>query len=254
MSGQAIDIKTLDGVADAYLSQPDDGERHPAVLFIMDALGLRPQVESMVDRIAARGFAVLAPNVFYRNGRAPLLAIPDLGDPAQREAYFAVIMPLIVGLTQELIVRDAPAYLDLLEQVGRGPVAITGYCMGGRAGWHIAAAFPDRVAALGAFHTGGLVADGDDSAHLSAGRITAEVYLGPADNDQSMTAEDIATVERALDQAGVRYRSELYEGAVHGYTMADTPMYSEAAAERHFTELFALLDRTIGVPAAAGRP
>ena len=252
MSGQTIDVTTKDGVADAYLSQPDDGERHPAVLLIMDALGLRPQIERMADRIAGRGFVVLAPNVFYRAGRAPLLPVPDLADPAKRDSYFATIMPLIHGLTRELIVRDAPAYLDLLEEVGRGPVAITGYCMGGRAGWHIAAAFPDRVAALGAFHTGGLVSEADDSPHLSAGKLTAEVYLGPADNDQSMTPEDIATVERALEQAGVRHRSELYEGAVHGYTMADTPMYGEAAAERHFTELFALLDRTIGAPAATG--
>ena len=202
MSGQAVEIKTQDGVADAYLSAPDDGERHPAVLLIMDALGLRPQIEQMADRIAARGFVVLAPNVFYRAGRAPLVPIPDLADPAEREAYFKVIMPLIVGLTRELVVRDAPAYLELLEEVGDGPVAIIGYCMGGRAGWHIASAFPDRIAALGAFHTGGLATDDDDSPHRSAGKIAAEVYLGHADNDQSMTPENVATVERALDEGG----------------------------------------------------
>jgi len=33
--------------------------------------------------------------------------------------------------------------------------------------------------------------------------------------------------------------------------MADTPAYNEVAAERHFTELFALLDRTIAAPAGA---
>jgi dienelactone hydrolase len=50
-----------------------------------------------------------------------------------------------------------------------------------------------------------------------------------------MTPEQIATLEQALDDAGVRYRSDLYEGAVHGYTMSDTPVYDQAAAERHFT-------------------
>jgi len=44
----------------------------------------------------------------------------------------------------------------------------------------------------------------------------------------------------------VRYRSELYGDAAHGYTMADTPSYDEAAAERHYTALFELLDRTLG--------
>jgi dienelactone hydrolase len=40
-----------------------------------------------------------------------------------------------------------------------------------------------------------------------------------------MTPEQIAELERALDAAGVRYRSEVYRGGAHGYTMADTPAY-----------------------------
>jgi carboxymethylenebutenolidase len=90
------------------------------------------------------------------------------------------------------------------------------------------------------------VTDDEDSPHRSAGSLAAEVYLGFADNDRSMTAEQIAEVERALNAAGVRNRSELYRGASHGYTMADTPAYYEDAAERHYTELFALLKRNLG--------
>lgn len=115
--------------------------------------------------------------------------------------------------------------------------------MGGRLGWRIAASHPDRVVALGGFHTGGLVTDAPDSPHHSAGEMKAELLFGHADHDPSMNAEQIATLERALDDAAVRYRSELYEDAMHGYTMADTAAYDEAACERHFTELFALLDR-----------
>jgi carboxymethylenebutenolidase len=43
----------------------------------------------------------------------------------------------------------------------------------------------------------------------------------------------------------VRYRAEVYQGARHGYTMADTAAYDEAARERHFRELRALLQRTL---------
>jgi carboxymethylenebutenolidase len=244
MRSEMIDVTTDDGIADAYLARPD-GEGHPAVLLVVDAFGLRPQIERMADRIAAQGFVVLAPNVFYRTGRAPVVPLDGLGDPEQRASVFERVMPLIRELTPERIVRDGGAYLDRLEQAGRGPVAITGYCMGGRAAWRIAAAYPERVAALGGFHVGGLVTDDDDSPHRSAGSLAAEVYLGHADNDRSMTPEQIAAVERALDAAGVRYRSELYRGAAHGYTMADTPAYDEAAAERHYTELFALLERAL---------
>jgi carboxymethylenebutenolidase len=109
----------------------------------------------------------------------------------------------------------------------------------------IAAAHPDRVAAVGGFHTGRMVTEEEDSAHLLAPRVRAEVYWGHADQDQSMTAENIATLDRAMDEARVRHTTELYTGAQHGYTMADMGAYSEAAAERHFTALFALLQRAV---------
>jgi carboxymethylenebutenolidase len=240
MPGETIDITTPDGVADAYLARPDDGD-HPAVLFVMDAYGLRPQIEEMADRIADQGYVVLAPNVFYRAGRSPVVSLEGIGDPDRRSEVFGRVMPLVQGLTTDQIVSDGAAYLDRL---GSDPVAITGYCMGGRLGWRIAAAYPDRVAALGGFHVGGLVTDGGDSPHRSADRLRAEVYLGFADNDRSATPEQIAEVDRALDAAGVRHTSEVYPGAAHGYTMADTPAYQEAGAERHYRELFALLERT----------
>ena len=60
-----------------------------------------------------------------------------------------------------------------------------------------------------------------------------------------MTLEQIAVLEQALNDAGARYRSELYEGAAHGYTMADTAAYDQAACERHFSVLFALLGRAL---------
>jgi carboxymethylenebutenolidase len=245
MPVQNVDITTADGVADAYLARPDE-EPHPGVLFIMDAFGLRPTIAEMMERIAADGYVVLAPNVFYRAGRSPVLPMPDLSDPDQRTAFFEKLRPMIDQLTSARIESDAAAYLDFLaESAGSGPVALTGYCMGARVGWRIAAALPDRVAALAGFHAGGLVTDDPDSPHRSASDISAELYFGFADQDPSMTAEQIATFEQTLKEAGARYRSETYEGAKHGYTMADTAAYDEPSRERHFRELRSLLDRTL---------
>jgi carboxymethylenebutenolidase len=245
MQASSVGVTTADGVADAYLTRPDGAGTYPAVLFVMDAIGLRPRIEEMADRIAAQGYVVLAPNVFYRAGRAPELALPDFTDPAARAAFMDAVRPLMEQLTVDRTASDGAAYLDELARLAPGPVAITGYCMGARVGWRIAAAHPDRVVALGCFHGGGLATDAAESPHRSAADLTAELYLGHADQDRSMTVEQIAVLERALDDARVHYRSELYEGAAHGYTMADTAAYDEAACERHFSELFALLDRTL---------
>jgi carboxymethylenebutenolidase len=215
------------------------------VLFIMDAYGLRPRIQEMVDRIAERGYAVLAPNVFYRAGRSPVIPFPDMSDESSRGDFFKQVMPLMAELTPERMAADGAAYLDELAKHADEPVAITGYCMGTRLGIRIAAAHPDRVAALAGFHGGGLVTDDAASPHLSAGALRAELYFGHADNDGSNSPEQIATLDAALDAAGVRHTTEVYEGAAHGYTMSDTPVYDEQAAERHFAALFDLLDRTV---------
>ncbi|MFK4274418.1 dienelactone hydrolase family protein, partial [Streptomyces milbemycinicus] len=105
--GTAVDIPTQDGIADAYLAHPDDADRHPAVLLYMDAFGLRPHLRTMADHLAGAGYTVLVPNVFYRQGRAPLAELPDFIDPAARPEILENILPAARALTPELAMRDA---------------------------------------------------------------------------------------------------------------------------------------------------
>src|SRR5690348_2231606 len=130
VSTTTIDIPTPDGTADAFLARPDDGQAHPGVLFYMDAFGLRQQVFDMCQRIAEAGYVVLAPNLFYRDGRAPLIPdLPDLMKPENRDKLFTVLGPFMANVTPDGGMRDARAYLDLLagrDDVSDGPVGITG--------------------------------------------------------------------------------------------------------------------------------
>src|SRR3954463_3505537 len=126
MRSTHLDIQAPDGVADAYLTRPDDGERPPGVLFLMDAFGLRPRIEEMADRIAQRGYAVLAPNLFYRAGRSPVLPFPDMTEEGARAEVMRGVRPLRGELTQERMAADGGAYLDELAKVADGPVGITG--------------------------------------------------------------------------------------------------------------------------------
>ncbi|MFF4659192.1 dienelactone hydrolase family protein [Streptomyces sp. NPDC001381] len=247
VQGTAVDIPTEDGVADAYLAHPGDGTPRPGVLLYQDAFGLRPHLRSMADRLAGAGYTVLVPNVFYRHGRAPVVELPEFIDPSARPDIFAGLRPVMESLTTDLAMRDAGAYLRWLEEsplVADGPVALTGYCMGARLALLTAGTHPERVAAAAGFHGARLATDAPDSPHLVAGRVTAELYFGHADDDPSLPPEQIRLLEDALTAAGVRHTCEVYTGAHHGFTQADTAAYGEEAAERHWAALLDLLKRT----------
>jgi carboxymethylenebutenolidase len=248
LTTSTVDIPTADGTADAYLAAPEKRGRHPGVLLYMDAFGLRPRLEEMAQRLAGHGYVVLVPNVFYRQGRAPLVDTGNLMDPDVRGSMFTVLRPWMQQLTPQRAMSDADAYLDLLagdDRVADGPVGVTGYCMGGALALRTAAHRPEQVAAVAAFHPGRLVTDAPDSPHLLVDRLRAEVYIASADNDRSMTPEQQQRLDQALTEAGVRHVCEQYDGATHGFTMSDTAVYDEAATERHWSALLDLLCRTL---------
>ncbi|MGY2702404.1 dienelactone hydrolase family protein [Nocardioides sp. HB32] len=194
------------------------------------------------------GYVVLVPHVFYRDGRAADLApTADLRDPGAREEFFASgVGDRVAALTPDRSGPDAEAWVRALEQhAGDGPIGVTGYCMGARLAVRTAGQFPGTVAAVGGFHGGRLVTDADDSPHHAIAASTADYVFGHADQDASMPLEQVEALEQVLQEAGRPHLNEVYTGAAHGYTMADTSVYDEAAAERHYRVLQGLFARTL---------
>ena len=242
MPTKTLQIPTADGQADAFAAFPDRGERHPGVLMYADGFGIRPVLREMARELAGHGYYVLVPNLFYRHGPAPVIELPEHIGEEVRPAVFAQLMPLIEAHTAERVLSDADAYLRFLTtqpEVGAGPVAVTGYCIGGLLAMRTAAAHPDQVAAVAGFH-GPVGADGPDS--LSPSSPPRSTSATPK---RDMTPEALGELNQALDAAGVGYTSEIYPGTVHGFTMSDTDAFNPAALQRHWDRLLPLLDRTL---------
>jgi carboxymethylenebutenolidase len=200
-------------------------------------------------RLAGEGYCVLVPNVFYRDGRSPVVEnIEELIQAEDRAPLFAILRPKMAALNPDAVNADSKAWLAFLrgrDEVSGGPVGTVGYCMGGRLSLRMAGHFPDVVAAAASFHGGNIATTEDDSPHLEAVRATGELYIGHADNDGSMDPEQMARLTRALAEAHVRHTAELYVGARHGWTQTDAPVYDEAATERHWMRLLDLFGRVL---------
>jgi carboxymethylenebutenolidase len=243
MSRTTVTITTADARCEASIFRPDGNKGSwPAVLMFMDGIGIRPALFEMGERIAQHGYFVLLPDLFYRAG--PYTA-PDpkklFADPAVRSAWFAKVG----GIDQEKVRRDTEAFLAFLAEqpdVVQPKIGTTGYCMGGAYSLAAAGNFPDRVAAAASYHGGRLATDAPDSPHRLAPRMKARVYVAGAIEDQGFPDDMKERLRAALSEAKVAHTIETYEGARHGWVPSDTPVHDPAAAERHYTTLFALLD------------
>ncbi|WP_204080652.1 dienelactone hydrolase family protein [Mycobacterium riyadhense] len=229
-------VNTPDGSCPVHLFTPDGTGPWPGVVMFPDAGGVRDTFDQMAAKLAGFGYAVLLPDVYYREGDwTPFDMATAFGDAKER----ARIMFMIGTVTPDRITRDAAALFDYLAsrpEVTGERFGVCGYCMGGRISVLVAGRLPDRVAAAASFHGGGLVTDNPDSPHLLADRISAKVYIGGAHHDQSFTADHAEQLDKALTAAGVDHRIEWYPAA-HGFAVPDNPPYDEAAAQRHWVAL-----------------
>jgi carboxymethylenebutenolidase len=242
LSEEQITLATGDGDCPCHVFTPGDGNSHPAVIMFMDGLGIRPALLDMGRRLAAAGYVVLLPDLYYRAGSytplspAEVFASADIG---------ATLGPLMASTDNRRAADDSRAFLDYLasraDVIGT-KVGTTGYCLGGGISLTVAGTYPDRVAAAASFHGGRLVIDSELSPSRVVPNITARVYVAGADFDEGYPVEMADSLEELLTEAGVEHRLEVYAGARHGFTMTDFPVYDEEAAERHWRELLALLE------------
>jgi carboxymethylenebutenolidase len=233
MPSISASVTTPDGTCPVTLHTPNGSGPWAGVVMFPDAGGYRQTFQDMAARLAGFGYAVLLPDVYYREGDwEPFDMRTVFNDQSQRQRLFR----MIGSITADKIVADANAFFDFLEsrpEVKGNTFGVCGYCMGGRISLLLAGRIPDRVAAVGAFHAGGVVTDDESSPHLLADNIKATVYVGGAKDDASFTPAHAETLGKALTAAGVDHTIEIYPAA-HGYAVPDNAPYDEEAAERHW--------------------
>src|SRR5215470_6878204 len=142
-----VKIAAESGSMPAFLTRPSGEGKHPAVVVVMEAFGLNAHIKDVAARLAAEGYATLAPDLYYRETNA-VLGYDQLQDAIR----------LMMGLWDDKIVKDMGAAISFMQQqplVRADRIGVTGFCMGGRVTFLTACQNPAVKAAV-PFYGGGI--------------------------------------------------------------------------------------------------
>lgn len=237
------DITTLDGAMNSFVVHPEEGGPFPVVLFYMDAPGKREELHDMARRIAAVGYLVVLPNLYYR--RSPEYVLRD-----RTEAGFAEMFDHMYSLDRTTTERDTEAmlrFVDAHPHADGSRIGAVGYCMSGPFVIWAAAAFPARLHCIASIYGARLVTEHHDSPHRIVGQVRCEAYFACAEIDKWALPEDIARLQAAMVAADTVHRLEWYPAVEHGFAFPlRAGIYNKPAAERHWERLFSLFRRRLG--------
>ena len=241
MIEREISINTPDGAMPTFEYYPEEGGPYPVVLYLMDAPSIRPALKDMASRLASVGYYVLMPFLYYRKSPYREFGASDEDMHTRRE--------LMQSVNREGALVDSDALLahaagNEAADTG-GKIGAVGFCMSGPLVLALAQHRADRVGAIASVHGAWVVTDKADSPHLQLDNISAEVYFAWADNDPTATAEEMAIMDTAMQEAGVNYRIDFMEGALHGFAPAGE-RYDRGAAEKHWERVHAMFWRQLG--------
>jgi dienelactone hydrolase len=171
MRQEFVEIKTADGVMEAFIRHREDGEPFPAVIIYMDIWRVREELYDIARRVGTVGYYCLVPDFYYRQGKRihfdfrneknQTFSINRLDEQKLREINSRT------KLTNKMVMDDTGAMLEFLrgaELIRRGGVGAIGFCMGGRYAMCAAGTYPNDFIASASLHGTTLISDRDDSA------------------------------------------------------------------------------------------
>ena len=218
MNASWISVKnTRNEQFDAYLSLPPTG-RGPGLVILQEIFGVNEHIRAVADQYAADGYCVIAPDIFWREGRKIELAY----DPQGFERGLGLLGKLNIDQTA----IDLQATVDALKRQSActGKVGSLGFCMGGLLSF-IAAAEAGVDTAV-CYYGGGI------HQHLDrAKKIRCPVLFHFADQDAYIPKQAVAAVRKSLG-GRKNVRVIVHAGVDHGFNCWRRPAWNQVTAAR----------------------
>jgi carboxymethylenebutenolidase len=194
-----------------YFARPKAEGKYPGVIVIHENRGLNPHIKDVARRMAAEGFAALAPDYL-----ADLGGTPEDADKAR---------DMIGTLKPEAILASSKAALATVKAnaTSNGKSGAMGFCWGGGAVNDLAVG--DQTLSAGVAYYG------RQPTAKNVAKITAPLLLHYAALDERINA-GIAAYEAALKANKKTYELHMYEGANHAFNNdTNAARYNKVAAE-----------------------
>ncbi|MFN8097492.1 MAG: dienelactone hydrolase family protein [Dermatophilaceae bacterium] len=208
----AVTVPTSAGDLPARLWLPAGG-RGPGIVLCQEIFGVSPYIERRAADLAALGYAVLAPEFYWRIGASGVPNGPDM---------LAEGLALAQRFDWGAGVEDGAAAYDWLcaRPEVSGPVGLVGFCFGGGLAYNIAAV---RAPALLVSYYGSALPGLVDSVAVD---VPSLHHFGKADS-----YIDLPTVERIRAAvAGDDVEFYVYPEADHAFDNDDFAGYHEEAS------------------------
>jgi carboxymethylenebutenolidase len=215
---------TYDGGA-GYFVKPSAAGKYPGVIVIHENRGLNPHIKDVTRRMAAEGFAALAPDYLSDLG-----GTPEDADKAR---------DMIGTLKPEGILATSQAALAAVKghPTTNGKSGAMGFCWGGGAVNALAVADPGLSAGVAYYGMQPPAAD--------VPKITAPLLLHYASLDERIGA-GIPAFEAALKANNKVYELYVYEGANHAFNNdTNAARYNRDAAELAWSRTVAFLKKYV---------
>ena len=213
---QSTEIPTRGGTLPVYLARPEGAAAAPAVLVIMEAFGLNDHIRDVARRIAAEGYVALAPDLYWRQGKARSVGYGEL--PAA--------IALMQSLKDDEVLADLGAAIAFLEKqpfVRADRIGITGFCMGGRISYLAACEVPEKIRAAVPFYGGGIAVE-------KTAKLRAPVLAFFGDRDAFIPMETVDRLKEEAKRHGKPVEVVVYPGADHGFFCNERGSYEPRSA------------------------
>ncbi len=212
VKGEEVQYRA-DGVSmKGYLAYDDAvKDKRPGILVVHEWWGHDDYARKRARMLAEMGYTALAVDM-YGDGK-------QANHPDDAKKFAAALFADRAVMRARF--QAAEKLLRQHKTVDRKHLGAIGYCLGGGVVLEMART-GENLAGVASFH-GGL----GTPSPAQKGKVKAQVLVLNGADDSFVTAEQIETFKKEMEDAGVKYRFINYSGAKHGFTNPAADKYAE---------------------------